>query len=696
MIFTTADESFSTATARTALSGLTVVAAPKGTAEPRFFPKNSYNDIIARIGAPMAAYPGIAEAIAYNEQYDLWISAPPGVGGSTYHNYYGGLYLTTRGSLEPFYQVTDPESPNFGIQVTAGGTGAYSADIDITFTPENLPTAAFITLSIDDSLSSGARLSAVAGEYIGASPFTLVHFYASINGAAQRHMIFTLPTVIHDLIGDAGDVVTTGVVYNVTGGAGTLVSPWTVQNVGVSSFVLDHSEGELDFYTDNYELTLSDTATYFDLTGVDAAGDVVVIFTVNVEDDVILTFYQNSPRSSTTTIAVTDFDIANTPGNADYNTMTFTVSELPFVGGTTYTSRAYKISADPEKVDGFNQSLYAHDVFVDNPYVTIVLYQQLTDALIALPSASYTMTGQRIIEDPAFSAANLISTLEAGWAEVTGPDYANVNIFFEYSGQDVLPALRAEYRFATVAQSAKNHTTSATHATLHTALVTDCVITRDTGYTAFCNEFKMKDIAGTFYWDTPIGTAAAMLTAIMEYKLGGVAPMFTNANYNGINLGGQLSGRAVYKQKFNLDATDLDNLDTAGFNPIILDPSYGLMITSQKTRQTALTDWSYLGHQMSFDLFRKEVRENVMMPQLGKPINGFYMNMRKTQTQAILNKRLTGTGAIWSAGAVYVEEVNTEETRLANKFVIKVRVKVTPFSEYVELIFNNVAQNASV
>lgn len=99
---------------------------------------------------------------------------------------------------------------------------------------------------------------------------------------------------------------------------------------------------------------------------------------------------------------------------------------------------------------------------------------------------------------------------------------------------------------------------------------------------------------------------------------------------------------------------------------------------------------------MSFDLFKKAVRENVMMAQIGKPINPFYMNLRRTQTQNILNSRLIGPTAIWTDGAVYVEEVNTDQTKLENKFVIKVRVKVTPFSETVELIFNNVAQNASV
>ena len=122
------------------------------------------------------------------------------------------------------------------------------------------------------------------------------------------------------------------------------------------------------------------------------------------------------------------------------------------------------------------------------------------------------------------------------------------------------------------------------------------------------------------------------------------------------------------------------------------------MMTSQKTAQSALniTDWSFLGHQMSFDLFEAEVRQAVMLPQIGKLIDPYHMQMRKSQTQTLLNKRLTGPTAIWNAGQVYVQEVNTPETMAQNNFMIKVRVQVTPFSEIVTLIFNNVSQTSSV
>jgi len=185
-----------------------------------------------------------------------------------------------------------------------------------------------------------------------------------------------------------------------------------------------------------------------------------------------------------------------------------------------------------------------------------------------------------------------------------------------------------------------------------------------------------------------------MLSRIMNLKLGGWAPMYTNT---GQNIGGQLD-RAVKKQKYTFTADQLDTLDAASINPIIYDIDYGVMITSQRTCQSSqvLTDWSYIGHQMAFDLFKREIRTAVMIPQLGKPIDGFYMDLRKQQAENILNQRLVGAKAIWADGAVLVHEVNSPETKAANKFVIKVRVKVNPFAESVELVFNNVGQTSEV
>lgn len=529
-----------------------------------FFPQGSRDNIIAKIGAPLAAYPAIQEAISYNEAYDLWISAPPGVMvGTTYGNYFGGVYLTKKGTLEKFVKVTDPENPNFDIEVVADAVTAYGQLIDKAYTPEVPDTP---------------------GPYVAST------------------LVLTVDSTLVDRVGTTFDVALTisGTTthYEVLANAGNLwiggLTGTDVGSVAAGVYTLTHEDGVLP---------LDDVAS---------ATDIVVTFKVDIETDTVLTLFQNSPRSAETTFEITDFDIATTVGtppvdNLDYNTMSFTVSELPYVGGALYTSPVYKVSTDPSKKDGFNKSLAFTDVFTGNPYASGIVYAQFTDVSPTLTFPVTTIvSGQRVLEDPAFdNTSDLAGTLQAGWDLVTGPAFAGVNVFFEPSGDPgiSLAAKRTEYKFATGIQSLKPTTAldpniPAQNSLLKIIQIDYPSLSRSTGLAAYCNEFKMKDLAGAFYWEVPLGSVAAMLTAIMEYKLGGVAPMFTNATYNTASLGGQLLGRSVYKQKYALDADALDELDQFGVNPIVLDATYGLMITSQKTLQSnlTLTDWSYLGH----------------------------------------------------------------------------------------------------
>jgi hypothetical protein len=115
------------------------------------------------------------------------------------------------------------------------------------------------------------------------------------------------------------------------------------------------------------------------------------------------------------------------------------------------------------------------------------------------------------------------------------------------------------------------------------------------------------------------------------------------------------------------------------------------MIVSQKTTEepSNMTDWMYLGHSMSFDLVKREIRDNVMRPQIMKPINTYWMGVRQTQVETILAKRTGGSSPIWTAAEVDITGQNDKLTKADKNFVIKVIVTPTPFSEKVTLIFEN-------
>jgi hypothetical protein len=424
------------------------------------------------------------------------------------------------------------------------------------------------------------------------------------------------------------------------------------------------------------------------------------------------------------TATLTSIPTAATAGatittNPYYNTFTFNYTELAYTGyNYTHGGKAYTLSPSPTAVDSSGNSTYAGTVLEGDNFLGAICYQNFTNTLSGYtwnPSAQNlqgTRAASSIYLNPTLSSyqsSYLSTVLAAGWNMMTLPALDNVNIFFDPECDLATASTMASMRtgsisdpsFATYITGIKVSDGVAIGNSDVNNVVNDLIMARASypnlsGLAYYCNEFQQTETYnGTTYYNIPIGAVASMLALIMDVKLGGAAPMYTNEGQPA--LGGQIN-KAVSNQKYNFQAQHFSTLSAAGLNPIILDPYYQLMITSQLTAQSPanLTDWSYLGHQMSFDLFMAEIRQNVMIPQIGKLIDPTHMQLRTDQANIILNKRLSGPTTIWSAGEVYISEVNTPATMAQNNFMMKIRVKVYPFSEYVTLIFNNVGQTSSV
>ena len=122
------NESYTISTARTEISGYIGIRAPKGLKEAQLFTQGNEKHIRAMIGIPTAHWPDIAEAIAFNNGYDLYISAPPG-NGAGYSSYFGGKYITKDGVLD-YWRVTDGDNPNFEIAIPFANEKNYIDDLN--------------------------------------------------------------------------------------------------------------------------------------------------------------------------------------------------------------------------------------------------------------------------------------------------------------------------------------------------------------------------------------------------------------------------------------------------------------------------------------------------------------------------------------------------------------------------------------
>ena len=171
--------------------------------------------------------------------------------------------------------------------------------------------------------------------------------------------------------------------------------------------------------------------------------------------------------------------------------------------------------------------------------------------------------------------------------------------------------------------------------------------------------------------------------------------MFLNEN----GLGGQLNV-SVRKALNSWDKNEIDILTDNNYNPIIKDPTYGLMLVGQKTCQEGvLSDWSYIGHVSSFIALEKTLIDSVLIPQIGKPNNDYYRDLRKTQVESYLSPRISGARAIWADAIVDTstrEGVNDAEALAAKQFKIVVKVQPNIYSEYVTLTLASYPQGVEL
>lgn len=411
----------------------------------------------------------------------------------------------------------------------------------------------------------------------------------------------------------------------------------------------------------------------------------------------------------------------------NYNTMTFKVMEEVYPGemmnGGEFTGSFNEKGKDsyganiywpnvlndddmsfieihPDKT--FDEDLDSHGIYTGTRIVDDKLTYDLTDTLVPT-TYDLKLKGQRYvthaveqnIKDGTTGGSwrdEFQMVVKQGWTEAFDSQYDDVFIFMDPTGEEFVHTQHASlvmtHKLA-IAISPKNITKA------EFTNPSKITVTGRSKQTAqFAGEFQYYDAyTGKSFWMKPIGDVGLMCARIYDFKMGGWPPAWYNYN----DMGGQLP-RAVLKARWNFSDTATKIMDEKGINPIVYNSDDGLMVTSSKTTQDPnnLTDWSYLEHVMAFLLCKRDIRDNVMRQQIKKPIDDYWMGVRQTQVEAILAKRTTGSNKIWTKAICDIAGVNNDITKAARKFIIYVKVKVTPFSEFVELQFENVGQTTNL
>ena len=289
---------------------------------------------------------------------------------------------------------------------------------------------------------------------------------------------------------------------------------------------------------------------------------------------------------------------------------------------------------------------------------------------------------------------NLVALHNKGWAKATDEEYAEVAYFFDCS-RNTYQSVYGDF------SEGENDDTKNLFFELAAERPQSGFIYN---YTIPPNEINNTDPLGIGenYWNicneliinlpngngkiTAVGTGARteMQCLAEERRYGGAAIMYTNVN----GVGGQLNLNPLrVRYKYNKDQQSA--LDDLNFNPMILDHTYGLMVVGNKTGKAGATsDFSYISNTAPILVLEREIRNNVLIPQIGRENSPYYRALRKSQCEAILRKRLEGSNSIFTQAYVDTstsEGINDARARRNRQFIIQIGIKQTIYSETVIL-----------
>lgn len=407
-------------------------------------------------------------------------------------------------------------------------------------------------------------------------------------------------------------------------------------------------------------------------SAIPSGGKVEILYDTDRSDDVYFMLHNPNKEADDTAVLVT------------YANDIFTISVYNINTDGTYTEideSPYEVSLTEGSKNGFGINNYIIDVLEDNNYLTPVINEAISVTTFTDDTTQIELSGG-----------------ERGTIDLTvGYDYFKqvkkykTNIFFDASGDSEVIALfdvlsksfqkYSTYIFAIPLDTASNSITTVSSYSLN-----NDNIKLYWNYMQYSNFYT----DGTFY-ACPIGRVAWKHGKNRENFYSGRQVSWIDEN----EVGGQL-GSGFLKAFYAPTPTEVKNLEDANINPIVFDNNYGVIATSDYTRTTVTSDYSFGGHVGLRNYIINAVVENVLPYQVDKPNDTSHRTNVRNQVDLIMSGPANVEGLLNWYDIKCDGENNNEDIRAQRKFVIEVAVQFTPFSKTIVFTFSNYGQNVEV
>lgn len=541
--------------------------------------------------------------------------------------------------------------------------------------------------AIDANNKAGIWLSApsVSGKYGGAF-ITKSGTIPFVNGTSTKEIAdySAIPSV--STVEDSADGIQTVFTYVLPNFAyyksetidilvdGVSINVTAVDTAGVEDLTTSPAVG-----TGTY--TVATGTLSFTFTSAPTVGqEITVSYDIDIADEIYATIFDFSPQSddikikvskSTTETDALDLHIARyNPIEKEY----YELSASPFL-----------VSLDPLGKDGYGNNIFIENIFdEDNQNViTASVVNETLSTIVDDVDYVALVGGDR---GTALSGANIASAYDALTDSVRYP----TKVIFDTS---------AEAEVATKFESLRNGALNRVRFMLPTAnlsptdILTDAQAagnnTEGRGIYYYCLSWGIhKDVfSGRNFVCSNMGLIAGKMLDVLIYGPGGV-PAWVDEN----GIGGQL-GSSILKFNYNATESQLQLLDQARLNPVVNDPIYGPIIKSWRTRQTRLSDYSYIGQSSLADWIVELVETQVLPLQLGKAIDDFHMGQVRGKTESILNSVSNWLDDFY---VLCDRTNNTADTRQQQKFILTVGVTFVASTATIVFNFVNTPQGVSV